>query len=157
MPEVQARRLVEMMRERPPSTTLEVCLPPLSIKKSTLEKLEEGDLLLLPIEKMEVLLLGGNRQEVVARALYGLQDETPSVLILPEEKSGPNPIDTKKYNKLKIVVGSVEQKRIEEGKILPLQRIEMQDAALYRDDRLIAYARLQHHHRQLALHIEEVK
>jgi hypothetical protein len=157
MPEAQTRRLLEMMRHIPSSTTLEACLPPMHINKSVLNKLEKGDLLLLPIEKMELMLFDERRQEIVAKALYGLYDETPSVLIVSDKKDTPKTINTNKYNKLKIVVGTVEQKIVERDKILPLQYSQPQNVTLYRGNRLIAYAKLQQHRNQIVLRIEEVK
>ncbi len=56
MPDVQAKRLVEMMDYTPPSLYLEASLLPIESKKSFFKSLSVEDIIVLPMDKMEVMI-----------------------------------------------------------------------------------------------------
>ena len=155
MPEVQAGRLIEMMRRNPAAPRLEVCLPPFSIRQSALEDLSAGEILSLPIQRLELFLLD-ERARIVAEALYGTLDDTPSLLIETKRKNPSHHIDSKKYKKLKIVLGKALLAPLEKGRIIPIDRTGEYDAVLQRGEEPFAYARLIQHGRHIALRIEKV-
>ena len=156
MPEVQARRLIEMMRHTVPSSRVEVCLHPQVMKRSVAKSLSEGDILALPIKKMKVILLD-DTGNVMAQGLYGLLDNTPSVLIEESKKSIKESINSKKYKSLKISLGEISGESLEPGKIISLRRDDKYEAALYRDKKLFAYADLVQIDGCIALQIQKVK
>jgi len=117
--------------------------------------LSKGDILSLPMRKMETLLLD-EQNRIVAHALYGVLDEIPSILIESEAKNPDKHIDSKKYKKLKVLLGKVPATALEKGKIIPLDRFGSYDVVLYRGTKHVASARLVHYGHHIALHIEEV-
>ncbi len=156
MPEAQARQLIVMMDRTPILSNLEVCLPSFETKKSSLEKLSKGDILILPMRQLEVTVLEeGDR--IVAHGLYGNHDNIPSILIVENNKKPLKPNHSNKYEILKISLGEIEKRELDEGKIIKLYQDKMHDATLYRDKEPIAYASLVQVDKKAALQIREVK
>jgi len=156
MPEAQVRQLIAMMDRTPILSSLEVCLPYFEIKKLSLEKLAKGDILILPMRQLEVTVLEeGDR--IVAHGLYGNHDNIPSILIVENNKKPLKPNHSNKYEILKISLGEIEKRGLDEGKIVKLYQDKMYDATLYRDKEPIAYASLVQVDKKAALQIREVK
>ena len=155
MPDAQARQLIEMMSRAPVQSHLEVCLPPFDIKRSSLEKLARGDILILQNQQFKVTILEeGNH--IVGNGLYVNADGQPSVLI---KESTPKPLfadDSNKYELLKISLGGVEKKEFCQGKIIKLHQDKAYDAILYRGKKTVAYASLVQVGKNTALQIGEV-
>ncbi len=156
MPEVQAKRLMEMMHYTPLSQYLGVSLLPLHVKNSSLNMLTVGDVILLPIHKMEVMIHDDNGS-ILANGLYGNYKNIPSVLVESIYKESLNTSDSKKYKKLRISLGTIERRELERGKIMALHQDSNYDATLYRDNKILAQALLVQIDQKIALHIKEVK
>jgi len=156
MSEAQAEQLIVMMNRAPVLSLLEVCLPPFEVKRSSLKKLAEGDLLVLPTQQFEVIILEESNR-IVAQGLYGTSDNTPSVLIKNSRYEAISSDNSKKYEYLKISLGEIEKKDIIQGNIVKLRREEMYDATLYSGKSLIAYAYLVKVDKKTALQIGEVR
>ncbi|MEA3456330.1 MAG: hypothetical protein U9R26_07460 [Campylobacterota bacterium] len=156
MPEAQAEQLIVMMNRAPVLSRLEVCLPPFEVKISSLKKLAEGDLLVLPTQQFEVIIFEESNR-IAAQGLYGTSGSTPSVLVKESRRKAISSDNSKKYEYLKISLGEVEKKDLIQGNIVKLHRDEMYDATLYIGKNLIAYARLVKVDKKTALQIGEVK
>ena len=156
MPDAQARQLIAMMNCTPVLSRLEVCLPPFEIKRSSLEKLARGDILVLPTQRLEVAIYGEG-DHIVAYGLYGNYSDIPSILIVEHSPKPLSPNDSKKYELLKISFGGVEKRELVQGKIVKLHQDKMYDATLYRGKEQIAYASLVQVDKKAALQIREVK
>ena len=155
MPEAQARQLIAMMDRAPILSRLEVCLPPLEVKRSSLEKLDRGDILLLPTRQFEVTILEED-DHIVAHGLYGNYRDLPSILIVKNGTKPLYPNDSNKYEILKISLGEIEKRDLDRGKIVKLHQDKMHDATLYRGKEPIAYASLVQVGKKAALQIGEV-
>jgi len=144
------------MDRTPILSSLEVCLPFFEIKKSSLEKLAKGDILILPMRQFEVTVLEeGDR--IVAQGLYGNYGDTPSILIVDNIAKPLYTDHSNKYENLKISLGEIERRELEQGKIIKLHQDKMYDATLYRDKEVIAYASLVQVDKKAALQIRDVK
>ena len=156
MPEAQAKQLIAMMDRAPILSRLEVCFPPFEVKRSSLEKLARGDILILPTRQFGVTVLEED-DHIVAHGLYGDYSDTPSILIVENSTKPLYPNDSKKYEILKISLGEIEKRELDQGKIITLYQDKMHDATLYRDKEPIAYASLVQVDKKAALQIGEVK
>ena len=156
MPETQVRQLIAMMDRTPVHSQLEVCLPPFEVKRSSLDKLARGDILILPARQLEVTILEEG-DHIVAHGLYGNYRDAPSILIVENGTKPLYPNDSNKYELLKISLGEIEKRKLDEGKIIKLRRDIMHDATLYRGKEPIAYASLVQVDKKAALQIREVK
>jgi len=160
MPEAQAKRLREMMHTVPSSSLLDACIMPLDIKKSAIGKLESGDIIVLPFRTIDLFVVDASRH-LFAEGEYGIYAETPSVLINTIEKTPPAEVDSNKYKSFGtspfwVSLGTIERKRLDRGKIVPLHRDWSYDAALYAGKKIVAYASLVQAGKKIALRIEEV-
>lgn len=156
MPEVQMKQLITMMNRAPVRSRLEVCLPPFEVKRSSLERLARGDMLMLPTQRLEVTILEEGHY-IVAHGLYGNYNDTPSIMIAEHSQTRVSSNDSKKYKLLKISLGEVEKRELDQGKIIKLHQNKLYDAALYRGKELIAYASFVQVDKKVALQIGEVK
>ncbi len=156
MADVQAKRLMEMMDYAPPSYHLEVSLPSFEGKKSLPKKLVEGDIVKLPMSKLQVMILDED-YSVVAQGGYGIYDDTPSVLLESSQNKPENSIDSKKYKNFRIILGKIRRIDLDHGKVIALHQDTSYDAILYRDDKEVAYAYLVQVDHKIALQIGEVK
>ncbi len=156
MTDVQAKRLMEMMDYAPLSYYLEVSLPLFESKKSSPIKLAEGDIIKLPMYKLEVRILDED-YGVIAQGGYGIYNDTPSILIESSQEKLKNSIDNQKYKKFRITLGKIKREELDHGKVITLHQDTRYDAILYRDDTVVAYAHLVQVDQKIALQIGEVK
>lgn len=156
MPDMQAEQLIAMMDRAPVHSHLEVCLPPFEVKRSSLEKLARGDILMLPTRQFRVTVLEEG-DHIVAHGLYGNYSNVPSILIVENGIKPLYPNNSKKYETVKISLGEIEKRELDQGKIIKLHQDKMHDATLYRGKEPIAYASLVQVDKKAALQIREVK
>ena len=156
MPEAQAKQLIAMMDRAPINSRMEVCLPPFEVKRSSLEKLARGDILILPTRQFGVTVLEEG-DHIVAQGLYGNYSDVPSILIVESGIKPSYPNDSNKYEILKISLGKIEKRELDQGKIIRLYQDKMYNATLYRGKEPIAYASLVQVDKKAALQIGEVK
>jgi hypothetical protein len=155
MADVQASRLIEMMRGVPVSKTLEVCLPPMRIKASLPNKFKRGDTLLLPLRRLEVLVIDEDGSEV-AQGRYGVQGEKPALWITECKRRALDDGAGKKHSSLKVVLGRLEENALAQATVVPFIKSTREDAILVVDERTVASASLVRHDHRIALKIEEV-
>ncbi len=156
MPDVQAKRLMEMMHYAQPSYHLEVSLPLFESKKSFPTKLIKGDIIKLPMYKLEVRILDED-YGVIAQGGYGIYNDTPSILIESSQEKPENSIDSKKYKKFRITLGKIKRSEFDHSRVITLHQDTHYDAILYWNDIAVAYAYLVQVDQKIALQIGEVK
>ena len=155
MPDVQAKRLVEMMDYVPPSLYLEASLLPIESKKSFFKALSIEDIIVLPMDKMEVMI-HDSEGSVFGYGLYGHYNDTPSILVESISSKPAKRNDSKKYENMRISMGKIMRRELAEGKITPLHRDTNHDAILYKGSKVKAFASLAQVGQKIALHIREV-
>jgi len=155
MPETQIKRLMKMMNNIPISTYLEVYLQPIQIKKKSIEKISQGDIILLKTKDIIIDIVEDDN--IIARGIYGNYNETPSILIDDFPKDIKSIKKSKKYHILKIFLGTIESSELDKGKIVKVTNDKEHHISLFLKDRLVAKARLVDIDREIALQIDEVK
>ncbi|HFS82732.1 MAG TPA: hypothetical protein ENK71_02075 [Epsilonproteobacteria bacterium] len=153
MPESQGSKLKAMMRSIAQTVDLEVCLVPYGIKKKSIEKIKEGDILMLPSSHPEVVVLDED-QQVLAQGFYGFHHGIPSVLLQNRDK---DLVNSKKYESFKISLGTIRSVAFDQEDIVSLQQNDRYNATLYHKGELLAYANFVQVEQKVALQIEEVK
>ena len=154
MPESQAQVLREMMRYAPLSSRLDARTSSFQIDKKDLKNLTKGDILILPLEKMELLLVDSDNR-TVAIAEYGEYKKEPSVLINEIVNESSENINTKKYEMIFASFGYIRKSDLHSGKIVRLSIDSTYDITLYANGKKIAYASLADCDDKTALMIEE--
>ncbi len=114
MADTQANRLINLVRQTNLENLLEVLLSPFEVKKSSIEEIGVGDILMLPIKELRVEVVS-SEQEVIANGLYGVECGTPSILIIGTEKSRKMKFNSKKYNITKISLGQIDKRDFGSG------------------------------------------
>lgn len=154
MPDTQALQLRRMMQREHHQSCLEVCLPPVYMKKKEIESFEAGDLLMLDLKQLELDILEDDIP--AARASYGIRNGKPHICISKIEKKRVSSYNSKKYEKIKIFLGTIEKDRVEEGNIIVLKQAGGYDAVLYAEDLKVANTRFVMTDQKIALQIIEL-
>ncbi len=114
MADTQANKLISLVRQTNLENLLEVRLPLFEVKKSSIEAVAVGDLLMLPMKEPRVEIIS-SEQEMIANGLYGVECGTPSILITNIEKNHKIKVNSKKYNGLAVSLGQIEKKDFKSG------------------------------------------
>ena len=95
--ETQANRLAQLMQKKGflPSYTL--ALPLMSIRSSSLKKLESGDVLLLGLNSLECVLMDSDK--ICANVVLIKQNNRHGMQIIETEQEPIKSSDSKKYEK----------------------------------------------------------
>ncbi|MEA3490987.1 MAG: hypothetical protein U9R27_03725 [Campylobacterota bacterium] len=155
MHETQVEQLKKMMSYLPVISHVEVCFPMVKIKKTLVDKLSKGDI--LPLQTKEISVDIVQDGYIIAQGVYGVYQNTPSVLIQELRNSAIESIHSKKYYTIKISFGTIEKQQVESGKIITLTKEALHDALLYSGEQLLAEAALVEWDHKAALEIREVK
>lgn len=151
----QALRLEKLMQKNQVYPEYELRLPSVLPKKGTVKKLSCGDVLLLGMEQMEVLLV--SEKNGCAKGLLSASDESMTVQITGPFEHSLNPIDSKKYKKVDIVLGRLRSRGLEPGHKVETTQINLDDISLHIEKKKIATARLVMVDDEIAVQIKEVK
>ena len=155
MPDTQMKRLMEMMCSQSISSYLDIYMPALQIKKKHLNRLAKGDILPLNSKELRVEIVDDNH--ILAQGIYGIYQDSRSILIEDLPTKMIERSDRKKYETIKVHLGTIERSKYDNNKIVRLITDSKFDALLYRgDDRLLARAVLVQIDGEMALEIEEI-
>ncbi|SFV60856.1 hypothetical protein MNB_SV-6-1901 [hydrothermal vent metagenome] len=155
MADTQMKRLVEMMHRESVSSYLDICIPALQVKRKHLNALSKGDVLPLNSKELRVEVLDGNH--ILAQGVYGVYQNSRSVLIEDQPTEIVDRLDKKKYETIRVHLGTIERSKYGSDKIVRLITDSRFDALLYRaDDRLLAKAILVQIDGEMALEIGEI-
>jgi len=155
MPDTQMKRLMEMMRSQPIPSYLDIYIPALQIKKKDLNRLSKGDILPLNSKELRVEVVDDNH--ILAQGIYGIYQDNRSILIEDLPTKMVERSDRKKYETIKVHLGTIERSKYDNNKIVRLITDSKFDALLYRDDdKLLARAILVQIDGEMALEIEEI-
>ena len=155
MSDTQMKRLVEMMSSQSLSPYLDIYIPTLHIKKKHLNTLSKGDVLPLNSKVLKVEIV--DDKHILAQGIYGTYQNSRSVLIEDLPTKMIEKFDKKKYDMIKVHLGSIERAKYDNNKIVRLINDSKFDALLYREDnKLLARAALAQIESGMALKIEEI-
>ncbi len=153
--ENQALRLEKLMQMHQCYPEYELCLPPVSVKKSALKKLTAGDLLLLGLEQMEMLLVSPS--DGCAKAVLFSYDKSMTIKIVECMENVSEPNDSKKYKNIRISLGTLQSRVLEPGHKIETMQIDPDEVLLYAEKKLVAEGRLVTVDDEIAVEIKEVK
>ena len=153
--ENQALKLEKLMQRHQRYPEYELCFSPVAVKKSALKKLTAGDLLLLGLERMEMLLLSKN--DGCAKVVLSSYDKSMTIQIVEAIENTPESSDSKKYKKLKISFGSLQSRVLDVGHKVEITQIDTEEVKLYMEEKLLAKGRLVTVDDEIAVEIKEVK
>jgi len=151
----QAFRLEKLMQKHQIHPEYELRLPSVLLKKGAVRKLSRGDVLLLGMGQMEVLLV--SEKNGCAKALLIVSEESMTVQITGPIGDPENTIDSKKYKKVDISLGSLRSRVLEPGHKVETTQIDTEEISLYVEKKKIAAARLVMVDEEIAVQIKEVK
>jgi len=151
----QALRLERLMQKHQVYPEYELCLPSVILKKSLLKKLSKGDVLLLGMQRMEMMLVSEKNGN--AKAVLASYDKSMTVQIVEPEKHIVNTVDSKKYKEVEILLGILRSRVLEAGHKVETTQVDMDDISLYVEKKKIATARLVIVDDEIAVQIKEVK
>lgn len=152
--ENQALRLERLMQNHQIYPAYELCFPFISVKKSALKKLKTGDLFLLGMAHMEMLLLSKN--DGCAKAVLAAFGKSMTLQIVENFTNLTEESESKKYKKIKIVLGSVRSRMLEPGHKVEMAEIDFSDISLYGEEKKVAHGRLVMVDDEIAVQIKEV-
>ena len=150
----QALCLEKLMQKHQLHPEYELRLPSVLLKKGAIKKLSRGDVLLLGMEQMEVLLV--SEKNGCAEALLIVSEESMTVEITGPFEDSENTIDSKKYKKVDISLGSLRSRVLEPGRKVKTTQIDPKEISLYVEKKKIAAARLVMVDDEIAVQIKEV-
>jgi hypothetical protein len=135
--ETQASHLENLMREHPLVADYELTLPAVELKRSARKKLQRGDILLLPLDSLELLL--HHKGEFIANVSMKYGYDKVSILDVLQKKVPVNKADSKKYETLLCVFGTVRCKELRRGISLNTSTIDMTSLTLFANGKEFAY------------------
>jgi len=152
--ETQLHQLQEMMQKHKRNPEYSLTLPPFAVKKKSLKKLSQNDLLLLGMEKFELQL----RQDDRFFAKVALESHGDSIKLniisLKEESAERN--DSKKYEDVICYFESVQSRKIELGHKVEIPSLELSEVTLLIQGEMVAKGNLVTVEKKLAIVITEV-
>jgi hypothetical protein len=152
--ETQATHLEEMMREHPLFSHFELVLPPVQIKRSLLQKLNRGDIVLLHLPRPRLQL----HQE--GRYVADLQMEACQKRVLVKhiqaEMKETGEKKSKKHEMLFCSFGSLQSRELKEGMKLDITAFDMERVILSLGKEARAEGRLVWVDEEMAVEITKV-
>ncbi|NOR56550.1 MAG: hypothetical protein GQ531_10110 [Sulfurovum sp.] len=153
--ETQVDRLTQMMQKQRFIPSYEVLLPLVSLSSKAYGDLALNDVLMLGLEKLELLLV---KEGMIYAKAKLLKFGTVLELEIVELSEKPiNPSDSKKYEVLKLSFGFVQCKVLEKDSRLRAEQINFKEVSLILKDIKIAEATLVLVDEKIALHIDKVE
>jgi len=152
--ETQALHLAEMMQKHLPYKRYELTLPLVTVRSNKLKNLSLNDLLLTGFDRLELLLMDGNRIYATMRLrsiqnVYGAE-------IVDISKESIKQIDSKKYKTLKISFGSVQSKALKIGSTIDITGVDLEQVILVSEGKPIAEGSLVNVDEEIAIQIKKV-
>ena len=151
--ETQAVHLAKIMQKQKHHPEYELALPLVKIKKSSIKKIMQGDVVLLGFTTMDMILL--LEEKVCAHVILVQENKSRKIeIILADEHVYTN--DNKKYEILKCSFGIVQSRKIEVGHKIDISSLSMSEVSLTVKNKTIALGSLVNVDDEIAIQIKEV-
>jgi hypothetical protein len=152
--ETQALHLAEMMQKHVSYPTYELTLPLVKVRNNKLKKLNENDLLLTGIDRLELLLMNGNTIYATIRLRMMKNAHGTEIVHVAEDTIEQS--DSKKYKILKISFGTVQSKALEIGSTIDITHVDLEKVTLVSEGKMIAEGSLVNVDEEIAIQIKKV-
>ena len=152
--ETQALHLANMMQKHVSYPTYELTLPLVKVRNNKLKKLNENDLLLTGIDRLELLLMNGNTIYATMRLRMMKNAHGAEIVHVAEDTIEQS--DSKKYKILKISFGTVQSKALEIGSTIDITHVDLEKVTLVSECKIIAEGSLVNVDEEIAIKIKKV-
>jgi flagellar motor switch/type III secretory pathway protein FliN len=150
----QADRLEKLMQKHQRYDHYTLALPLMEVKSDKLQKLKEGDILLLGLKSLVLVLLEGDR--VCADLLpLGIQGNNFEVTAM--EESNERIEASPKSQVLILALDEIQRKRVNVGEIIKVENIAFDEIKILVNDKKIAEGSLVNVDGKIALQINKVE
>jgi len=127
--ETQSVHLQKMMQQHKRYPEYELAFPPFSVKKKSLKKMGQGDVLLLGLDFLDLVLL--KEGEVCAKVSVEHVAESTKLRIVSLEETLDNTNDSKKYEKLMAVFATLQIRKLDVGHKVEVPTSEIREIKLF--------------------------
>ena len=152
--ETQANRLAQLMQKKGYLPSYALALPLVSIRSSSLKKLESGDILLLGLNSLECVLIDDNK--VCANVVLMKQNNRHGMQIIKIDNETLKSTDSKKYEEIKLIFGKVQCRTLTVGHMIDIAQVNLEKVTLVSQERKIATASLINVEGEIAVKIDKV-
>ena len=152
--ETQAMRLARLVQRHIQSPKYELVLPSVMIQSKKLKKLSSGDLILTGFDRLDLLLMDG--EKICANAQLKKRDMVYSTEIVKLPKDTEKQSDSKKYKNLKISFGKVQSKVLEIGQRIDITHLDLERVTLVSKGKRVAEGSLVSVDKEIAIEIKKV-
>ena len=152
--ETQALHLANMMQKHVSYPTYELTLPLVKVRNNKLKKLNENDLLLTGIDRLELLLMNGNTIYATMRLRMLKNAHGAEIVHVAEDTI--EQYDSKKYKTLNISFCRVQSKVLELGSTIDTTYLDLEKVSLSVEGKTIAEGSLVNVDEEIAIQIKKV-
>jgi len=152
--ETQAVHLTKIMQKHKLYPEYELALPFVKVKKSSLKKLMQGDILLLGLEGLALILLLD--ENICANVVLEEVQNSIKIKIVNVVEDTVLSNDSKKYESLKCSFGTVQSRRIEVGHKIDIASLHLEEVNLFVEGKKRAEGRLVKVDDEIAIEITKV-
>ena len=153
--ETQANHLKNMMQKHKLYPEYELILAPIQVKKNSLKKLSQRDVLLLGLDSLKMILV--EEGEICADVLIHKIENSSKIQISQLVNKPIEQTNSKKYDTVKISFGMIQSRKLEVGHTIGVTELSLQEVTLWVEDQNIAKGSLVNVDEEIAVQIDEVK
>ena len=152
--ETQAFHLAKMMQDHTLYPKYELALPLVSVRSNKLKNLSVDDVLLLGLNVLEFILM--DAESICANAVLKEMENIHELEIIHLDEDTLYPIDSKKYETLKLSFGTVQSKVLDLGHMIDITHIDLGKVSLVSEDKKLAEGSLINVDNEIAIKIDKV-
>ncbi len=152
--EMQTFQLEKMMQKYKLYPEYELILPFIQVKISRLEKLTEGDILLLGVSNIEIIIL--HKDKVCAKGRVSQKNNTAKISTMQNNEKSISLSKSKKYDIVKCSFCVVQIRRFEVGDTIEVESLNPKEINLIVKNRNIAKGALVNVDGEMAIQIGEI-
>ncbi len=153
--ETQALHLEKMMQKHKLYPEYELALPPIQVKKNSLQKLSKGDILLLGLDRLEMILL--EEGNISANVVLNESENGSKIKIIKLNRSATEQPNSKKYEIVEFSFGVIQSRTLEVGHQIETTQLNLQEVLLHVNGKNIAKGSLVNVDEEIAVQIDEVR
>ena len=152
--ETQAFHLAKMMQDHTHYPKYELALPLVSVRSKKLKNLSLDDVLLLGLNVLEFVLM--DAESMCGNVVLKDMENIHELEIIHMDEDTSYPIDSKKYDTLKLSFGIVQSKVLDLGHRIDITQLDLKKVDLMVEDKKLAEGSLINVDNEIAIKIDKV-
>ena len=152
--ETQSLNLRKMMEKQKLYPQYDLALDGVCVKKKSLKNLEEGSLLLLGMDYLNMILV--KNSEVCARVRLINVGDCSKIEIVSLNETAANTCDSKKYENILCSLGKINCKKLELGHKVGISSLGIKEIEVFSNNNILAKGSLVSVDNEIAIQITEV-